>query len=63
MPHHIVRTVTIAGVLGLCTMLLPAAASALPAGGISGKVTDTEAHPISGAEVCLYTESETRINA
>ncbi len=61
MPHHIVRTVTIAGVLGLCTMLLPAAASALPAGGISGKVTDTEAHPISGAEVCLYTESETRI--
>jgi hypothetical protein len=60
MPHHI-RTVAIAGVLGLCAMLLPAAASALPTGGISGKVTNTEAHAISGADVCLYTESEMRI--
>ena len=42
MPHHIVRTITIAGVLGLCAMLAPAAASALPAGGISGTVTDAE---------------------
>lgn len=55
------RAVSLAGVLGLCAMLLPAAASALPTGGISGKVTDTEAHPISGANVCLYTESETLI--
>jgi hypothetical protein len=36
-------------------------ASALPTGGISGKVTDTEAHPISGANVCLYEENETLI--
>jgi hypothetical protein len=60
MPHHIVRSVTIAAVLGLCAILAPAA-SALPAGGISGKVTDTEAHAISGANVCLYEENETLI--
>jgi hypothetical protein len=57
----LVRAAAIAGVLGLCAMLLPAAASALPTGGISGKVTDSEAHAISGADVCLYTENETRI--
>jgi hypothetical protein len=49
------RAVAISGVLGLCAMLLPAAASALPTGGISGKVTDTEtSEPISGAEACAY---------
>jgi Carboxypeptidase regulatory-like domain len=40
---------------------LPSVASALPPGGISGKVTDTEAHAISGANVCLYEENETLI--
>jgi hypothetical protein len=53
MPHHIVRTIAIAGVLGLCAMLLPAAASAMSPTGIKGKVTDSGPHtPISGAEVC-----------
>jgi hypothetical protein len=52
MSHHI-RPVAIAGVLGLCAMLLPAAASALSPTGIKGKVTDSGTHtPISGAEVC-----------
>jgi hypothetical protein len=40
---------------------LPSVASALPPGGISGKVTDTEDHAISGANVCLYSESGTLI--
>jgi Carboxypeptidase regulatory-like domain len=57
----LVRAVAIAGLLGLCAMVLPAAASALPTGGISGKVTDTETHAISGANVCLYEENETLI--
>jgi len=47
------RAVAISGVLGLCAMLLPAAASALPPTGIKGQVTDSSTHePISGAEVC-----------
>jgi hypothetical protein len=46
----------------LALFALPSVASALPpTGGISGKVTDTEAHAISGADVCLYKENETRI--
>ena len=54
MPHHIVRSVTIAGVLGLCAMLAPAAASAAT-GGINGTVTDAETHAaIEGAKVCAY---------
>jgi hypothetical protein len=54
MPHHIVRSVAIAAVLGLCTMLLPAAASAAT-GGINGTVTDAETHAaIEGAKVCAY---------
>jgi len=40
---------------------LPPVASALPTGGISGKVTNTEAHAISGANVCLYEENQTLI--
>jgi hypothetical protein len=47
------RALAIAGVLGLCATLLPAAASALPPPtGIKGKVTDSTHTPISGAEVC-----------
>ncbi len=49
------RAVAISGVLGLCAMVLPAAASALLPTGISGTVTDAEtSEPISGAEVCAY---------
>jgi hypothetical protein len=63
MPHHIVRSVTIAAVLGLCTMLLPAMASALPPAGIKGTVTDAETSAaVDGAEVCAYESSvETRV--
>jgi hypothetical protein len=45
----------------LALFALPSVASALPTGGISGKVTDTESHAISGADVCLYEENETLI--
>jgi Carboxypeptidase regulatory-like domain len=47
------RAVAITGVLGLCAMLLPAMASALPHTGIKGRVIDSSTHEsISGAEVC-----------
>jgi hypothetical protein len=56
------RAVAVAGVLGLCVMLLPAAASALPPTGISGTVTDAETHAgIEKVDVCLYTEGDTLI--
>ena len=61
MRRHIPVTFILAGLIALGALLLPAMASALPTGGISGKVTDTEAHPISGASVCLYTEGGTQI--
>src|SRR5665213_1746965 len=50
----LVRAVTVTGVLGLCAMLLPAAASAIiPPTGISGTVTSASTHVgIQGAEVC-----------
>ena len=57
-----VRAVAITGVLGLCAMLLPAMASALPSTGFSGKVTDAETHAgIEKANVCLYSESNVLI--
>jgi Carboxypeptidase regulatory-like domain len=50
----LVRTVTIAGVLGLCAMLLPAVAAAAT-GGIGGTVTSAETtKPIENAEACAY---------
>jgi hypothetical protein len=54
---------TLAALLALCAMLLPAAASALSPTGISGKVTDAEtSNPISGAEACAYESAvETRV--
>jgi len=56
------RAVAISGVLGLCAMVLPAAASALSPTGISGTVTNTEATAIEGAEACLFESgSETLI--
>ncbi|MGO9247870.1 MAG: collagen binding domain-containing protein, partial [Solirubrobacteraceae bacterium] len=49
----LVRAVAIAGVVGLCAMVLPAAASALPNTGIKGSVTNSSTHsPIAGVEVC-----------
>ncbi len=58
----LVRAVAVAGMLGLCAMLLPAAASALPPTGISGTVTDAETHAgIEKVDVCLYTEGDTLI--
>jgi hypothetical protein len=60
MRRHIPVTFILTGLIALGAMLLPALASAAT-GGISGKVTDTEAHAISGASVCLYTEGETQI--
>ena len=58
----LVRAVAVAGVLGLCAMLLPAVAVALPPTGISGTVTDAETHAgIENVNVCLYTEGDTLI--
>jgi len=61
MRRQIPVTFILTGLIALGAMLLPAMASALPTGGISGTVTDTEAHAISGANVCLYKENETQI--
>ena len=52
--RHLARAVTAAGLIALCAMLLPAAASAIPPPtGISGTVTSASTHVgIQGAEVC-----------
>jgi hypothetical protein len=51
--RHLARAVTAAGLIALCAMLLPAAASAIPPTGISGTVTSASTHVgIQGAEVC-----------
>ena len=55
MRRQIPATFILAGLIALCAMLLPAAASALPPGGISGTVTDAETSaPIIGAKVCAF---------
>jgi hypothetical protein len=54
--HHgrsLAGVLSVAGLIALATMLLPAPASALSPTGVKGKVTDSSSHePISGAEVC-----------
>lgn len=56
------RTAALAVLVALCAMLLPAAASAIPPTGISGKVTNAENHAgIEKVNVCLYNESDTLI--
>src|ERR1017187_10989980 len=58
----LVRAVTLAGLIGLFAMVLPAVASALPPTGISGTVTDAETHAgVPNPNVCLYNESNTLI--
>ena len=53
MRRHIPVTFILAGLIALCAMLLPAAASALPNTGVEGQVTDPSTHePIVGAKVC-----------
>ena len=53
MRRHTPVTFILTGLIALCAMLLPAAASALPGTGVKGQVTDSGTHePISGAEVC-----------
>jgi hypothetical protein len=47
------RAVAIAGVLGLCAMLLPAMANAAT-GSITGHVTEGEGAAITGAEACAF---------
>jgi hypothetical protein len=54
MRRQIPVTFILAGLIALCAMLLPAAASAVLPTGIKGQVTDSGTHePISGAKVCV----------
>ncbi len=53
MRRHTPVTFILAGLIALCAMLLPAAASAASPTGIKGRVTDSSTHePIPGANAC-----------
>jgi len=57
-----IRAIALTGLIALCAMLAPAAASAIPITGISGDVTNGETHAgIEGARVCLYEEDDTLV--